>query len=706
MISNHAWWWVVLVGAEDLAPRCPQCALCEKDDEKSLLRSPPWFALSEGFIGAHVVATRFSAPSRTAYLELLEVLEVSTFASLAVQADREFVWLVVVPDSGVPAEAMSRLRALVAPHRHFFVVLGDEARGAAAAVPRPPRGDRSAVYIWTNLTVGTALHACATRYLKTTLAKQQQQQQQHHAPPRLPSAATTTTYPELLVSWGAVREWVATGGDLGSLRSANPLANPAIPNVATKVVVSSLKKAAAGEFANETGARRVVLVRFFPLRLCHVRGGDACATATSSHAAAVSPILLKDLERNYGAGRARLDVARERLAYLTPPRENRWPQQQTRDATPGVTLVVQTTCERLWSLRVTCRRWEGPIIIVLFVKSNESCAADIEGSACFSEARNSSFVTVAASPEEEVEPTLYPVNRLRNVGIGLVRTTHFFVVDADFWPDAKLHGKLNNVATRDVTTRRAVIVPSFEVDPLAAASSRNDKERCRHARSCAKEFERAVPSTFKHLLACLDTGNCYMFDDARNPEGHSSTDLAAWLRQEPTQLRRLPCVASYRFEPYVMVRKAETSPVFDPSFTGYGKNKISFVLNLRLAGFYFVVLPRAFLTHVPHGTSKAKAVFTASKFLAADRALKQHRIAMNSLFEILVSQIEAAPPSILGGAATCSPYNASRLLKTSRACHLTKIAKDIQIEHAALRASTDWKRRVHGYVHIRNYIKC
>jgi len=51
--------------------------------------------------------------------------------------------------------------------------------------------------------------------------------------------------------------------------------------------------------------------------------------------------------------------------------------------------------------------------------------------------------------------------------------------------------------------------------------------------------------------------------------------------------------------------KPKMSPRFNPRFTGYGKNKISWFASLRAASFRFAPVKRAFATHMPHNLSKA-----------------------------------------------------------------------------------------------------
>jgi hypothetical protein len=55
-----------------------------------------------------------------------------------------------------------------------------------------------------------------------------------------------------------------------------------------------------------------------------------------------------------------------------------------------------------------------------------------------------------------------------------------------------------------------------------------------------------------------------------------------------------------------MVPRLNSTPLFDERFVGYGKNKIQWIQHLRLSGFEFYVVPRAFVMHCPHEVSAAR----------------------------------------------------------------------------------------------------
>jgi hypothetical protein len=115
-----------------------------------------------------------------------------------------------------------------------------------------------------------------------------------------------------------------------------------------------------------------------------------------------------------------------------------------------------------------------------------------------------------------------------------------------------------------------------------------------------------MPSSFAALRGCLDAGDCVVFDGEYNPQGQASTDVKAWLRLGTGATRRVPCITSERYEPFVALQRTEATPTFDERFSGYGKNKVQLVVHLRRAGYAFEVLGRGFVVHFPHKASASK----------------------------------------------------------------------------------------------------
>ena len=59
----------------------------------------------------------------------------------------------------------------------------------------------------------------------------------------------------------------------------------------------------------------------------------------------------------------------------------------------------------------------------------------------------------------------YPINWLRNQGIRCSGTSHYFMVDVDFWPSAELHGLLLNALPGWSAFNTALVIPNFQVRP-------------------------------------------------------------------------------------------------------------------------------------------------------------------------------------------------------------------------------------------------
>jgi len=104
----------------------------------------------------------------------------------------------------------------------------------------------------------------------------------------------------------------------------------------------------------------------------------------------------------------------------------------------------------------------------------------------------------------------------------------------------------------------------------------------------------------------LDMGQLFTFRFHVWPKGHSPTNYAKW-RTATTPYR---VGWEQDFEPYVVVKKG--IPSYDQRFLGFGWNKVSHIMELDVLGYEFVVLPNAFIIHMPHAPSFDIAKFRSS----------------------------------------------------------------------------------------------
>ena len=340
----------------------------------------------------------------------------------------------------------------------------------------------------------------------------------------------------------------------------------------------------------------------------------------------------------------------------------------------ATTLVVQTSIERMWILGETCSRWANdPIIAVVFVPHHDEGigvgvgigAGDDHDHAFLldllvknenalltgekgvarnntnkrnntnsSNKRNNTNTNnkVPASPcpnltlvrynadRSESLPGKYPVNRLRNVGLDLVTTSHVLMMDVDFVPSKDLEGLVRNAISssnaisrstsnssskkkvppplprirssdRTLLTKqqqpqqhKAFVVPAFEKKAPGSCSDSNDPAFC--ISKFLKEDGAFLPRTFAELQECYTSPQqeCVVFQSEYNWDGHSTTLSDQWMKRkwyddkedkeensnnnknnpQEKRFRRISCFHTARYEPYVILEWCPANP-FIPS---------------------------------------------------------------------------------------------------------------------------------------------
>nr|XP_042705145.1 LARGE xylosyl- and glucuronyltransferase 2 isoform X6 [Chrysemys picta bellii] len=244
-----------------------------------------------------------------------------------------------------------------------------------------------------------------------------------------------------------------------------------------------------------------------------------------------------------------------------------------------VTLVAQLSMDRLQMLEAICKHWAGPISLALYMSDAEAqqFLRYAQGSEVLSSRRNVAYHIVYK------EGQFYPVNLLRNVALTNAQTPYVFLTDIDFLPMYGLYDYLrNSIRQLELPQRKAaLIVPAFET----------------------LRYRLAFPKSKAELLSMLDMGSLYTFRYHVWPKGHAPTDYAKWRTATvPYRVEWQP-----DFEPYVVVRR--DCPQYDQRFVGFGWNKVSHIMELDAQEYELLVLPNAFMIHMPHAPS-----FDISKF--------------------------------------------------------------------------------------------
>ncbi|XP_065492398.1 xylosyl- and glucuronyltransferase LARGE2 isoform X2 [Caloenas nicobarica] len=244
-----------------------------------------------------------------------------------------------------------------------------------------------------------------------------------------------------------------------------------------------------------------------------------------------------------------------------------------------VTLVAQLSMDRLQMLEAICKHWAGPISLALYMSDAEAqqFLRYAQASEVLSARRNVAYHIVYK------EGQFYPINLLRNVALANTQTPYVFLTDIDFLPMYGLYDYLrSSIQQLELPQRKAaLIVPAFET----------------------LHYRLTFPKSKAELLSMLDMGSLYTFRYHVWPKGHAPTDYAKW------RTATVPYRVAWQpdFEPYVVVRR--DCPKYDQRFVGFGWNKVSHIMELDAQEYELLVLPNAFMIHMPHAPS-----FDISKF--------------------------------------------------------------------------------------------
>ncbi|CAJ1049941.1 LARGE xylosyl- and glucuronyltransferase 2 [Xyrichtys novacula] len=294
---------------------------------------------------------------------------------------------------------------------------------------------------------------------------------------------------------------------------------------------------------------------------------------------------LDEDDQCYDFRRERLTVHRVHLYFL------QYEYTPTEDNT-DITLVAQLSMDRLQMLEAICKHWEGPISLALYMSDAEAqqFLRYAQASEVLKNRKNVGYHIVYK------EGQFYPVNLVRNVALKNANTPYVFLTDVDFLPMYGLYDYLRrSVVQLDMDhTKKALVVPAFET----------------------LRYRLSFPKSKAELLSMLDMGTLYTFRYHVWPKGHAPTNYAKWrTATTPYKVEWEP-----DFEPYVVVRR--DCPEYDQRFVGFGWNKVSHIMELDAQEYDLMVLPNAFMIHMPHAPS-----FDISKF----RSSSSYRNCLNTL---------------------------------------------------------------------------
>ena len=249
-----------------------------------------------------------------------------------------------------------------------------------------------------------------------------------------------------------------------------------------------------------------------------------------------------------------------------------------------VTLITQTSQERLFYFEYTTKRWTGPISVSLFVSTEDQDNID----AYKSYLSKFKLIQVHTCISNTID---YPVNRMRNIAIENVATTHFFVCDMDLWPSQGLYETILSLSSYILKDDwLAVIVPAFQYNYNVSS--------CADLESCVKTVQPLLPHTKEELRACLKEKTCSSFRP--KTQTHSYYYRQWTIEPEHKNISMVETFRSISQEPYVFVKRSSHLPLFNETFYNYGYNKVQWIEHLRYSGYKFGQLINGFGIDVPH----------------------------------------------------------------------------------------------------------
>lgn len=260
---------------------------------------------------------------------------------------------------------------------------------------------------------------------------------------------------------------------------------------------------------------------------------------------------------------------------------------------PTFTMVTQLSQDRLWMMEHHCERFPHPISIAVW--TNESLH-EIENQ-LISLKCNLNLVRFQVLDANDMPFDDYPVNNLRNLALQQVETTHIVFIDVDFWSSEGLYDILANETVTSALIENkdiALVLPAFQLF-----------RQCTQWVDCRENNLPLMPFSLDELLDMLRNKRGHIFDPT-NRGGHGSTLYKEWLLQEEGTLIEIPCLKSNRYEPFIVVRYCRDLPLFQEAFSGYGKNKMSWMMQLVRSGYTLSQLGGAFLVHYPHLDSQSR----------------------------------------------------------------------------------------------------
>lgn len=264
------------------------------------------------------------------------------------------------------------------------------------------------------------------------------------------------------------------------------------------------------------------------------------------------------------------------------------------DRTISFTLVTQLSADRLWMMEHHCKRYPHETSIAVWTNETLQETRDkLEDMNCNLDLLHVKVMNASLGAWND-----YPVNGLRNMALESVRSSHIIYIDVDFWTSESLidilMGNEETINALVKNPKQAIVIPAFQLF-----------RQCREWKDCRNKNLPFMPYTKEDLMEMFKNKRGNVFDPT-NRGGHGSTLYKQWMKQNSGALLDIPCLKSNRYEPFLVIRYCRDLPPFQKRFSGYGKNKMTWMMQLIRSGYTLSQLGGTYLVHYPHLDSASR----------------------------------------------------------------------------------------------------
>ncbi|CAH1791490.1 unnamed protein product, partial [Owenia fusiformis] len=247
--------------------------------------------------------------------------------------------------------------------------------------------------------------------------------------------------------------------------------------------------------------------------------------------------------------------------------------------------------DRLYMLKDVLPYWDGPVSIAIYIPASESPSDKpiYDDEYIIHKLKNLAQRCEMTILYGTFYMEKYPINTLRNHAIRRVQSEYLLLSDSNLLPSFNFqrHAKteinlLKFVVDLDDHTytdmdRIAFVAPAFEYLKTPFKSKNLAKSKV-------------------ELKKLYKTKSDIRIYNGAGSDKHKATDYEFWFETSHSYE-----VTDYqiKYEPYVVLRKHSQLPLYDERFVGYGMNKVSYLMELKAAGYTFIVLPNCWVSHIP-----------------------------------------------------------------------------------------------------------